>query len=68
MYLEFSAEDSKTLADLNTSINTHVEENIQKFIIGQRPMSEWDSFRDELNKLPVTELLALYEKVYNNVK
>jgi len=68
LYLEFSAEDSKTLADLNTSINTHVEENIQKFIIGQRPLSEWESFRSELNELPVNELLALYEKVYNNVK
>ena len=68
LYLEFSADDSKTLADLNTSIDTYVRENLQKFIIGQRPLSEWETFRNELSELPVTELLALYEKVYNNVK
>ena len=68
LYLEFSADDSKTLADLNTSIDTYVRENLQKFIIGQRPLSEWETFRNEFSELPVTELLALYEKVYNNVK
>lgn len=68
LYLEFSADDSAIKADLETSLNTFVEENLQKFIIGQRPMSEWDQFRAELSELPVEELLALYEKEYNKVK
>ncbi len=67
LYLEFSADDSKILVDLNTSISTHVEENLQKFIIGQRPMSEWDTFQKGLSELPVADVLSVYEAAYNRV-
>ena len=68
VYLEFSPEDAKILADYDTSIKTHVEENIQKFVIGQRPLTEWDEFQAELSELPIDDLLALYETAYNKVK
>lgn len=68
LYLEFSSEDAATKADYETSLKTVVEENIQKFIIGQRPISEWDAFQKELSELPIAELLALYEEAYNKVK
>jgi len=68
LYLEFSAEDSALVADYETSIRTVVEENIQKFIIGQRPLSEWDSFQKELEALPIDELLAIYDAAYSKVK
>ncbi len=68
LYLEFASEESEALADLNTSISTFVNENIQKFIIGQKPLSEWDVFKKELSELPVNELLAIYEEAYNRVK
>ncbi|MBQ2741176.1 MAG: extracellular solute-binding protein [Oscillospiraceae bacterium] len=68
LYMELSAEDSTLVADYETSLKTVVEENLQKFIIGQRPLSEWDKFQEELKELPVDELLAVYEKAYNKVK
>ena len=68
MYLEFTTEQSAELADLNTSIETFVQENIQKFILGQKPMSEWDAFSAELSVLPINELLAIYEEAYNKIK
>lgn len=68
MYIEFSAEDSAIIADYNTSLKTVVEENLQKFIIGQRPLSEWDAFQAEIAELPVSDLLAMYDAAYQNYK
>ena len=63
-----TTEEGKLIAEYNTSINTVVTENIQKFILGQRPISEWDKFQEELAALPINDLLAVYEGVYARVK
>jgi len=68
LYLQFSGEESKLISDYNTSLETFVTENLQKFIIGQRDVSEWDSFQKELSELPIDELLSVYEAAYNAVK
>ncbi|MBQ2742608.1 MAG: extracellular solute-binding protein, partial [Oscillospiraceae bacterium] len=67
-YLSFSAADATKVTDYNTTLKTFVEENIMKFIIGQRPLTEWDKFQAELSELSVDELLAVYEEAYNRVK
>ena len=67
-WLQFTDEESKLLADYDTSIRTFVEENLMKFVIGQRPLSEWDNFQKELGKLPIDDLLSIYETAYNRVK
>lgn len=67
-WVALSVDESAKIADLNTSLDTFISENIQKFVIGQRPLSEWDDFKAELSKLPVDELLAVYEEAYNRVK
>ncbi len=68
LYVELSADDATKAAEYDTSLKTMVEENLQKFITGQRSMSEWDAFQAELAKEPIDELLALYEKTYQNYK
>ncbi len=67
-YLAFTPEQSARAADLNTSIKTFVNENIQKFVLGQKPMNEWDAFQAELSELSPEKLLAIYEEAYNMVK
>ncbi|MBQ2742066.1 MAG: extracellular solute-binding protein [Oscillospiraceae bacterium] len=64
IYLNLSAEAATQIADYNTTLATFVEENIQKFILGQRPLTEWDAFQKELSALPIDELLAVYEAAY----
>lgn len=66
LYMSISAEDSEKIADMKTSLGTFVNENLQKFILGQRPMSEWDNFQKELSAMPTAEILAVYEKAYEN--
>ncbi len=68
MWLALSAEESQKISELSTSLSTFVSENLQKFIIGQRPLSEWDSFQEELSKMPIDEILSIYENAYNKVK
>ncbi len=67
-WVSLTDEEATLAADYNTSIASFVTENLTKFIIGQRPMSEWDAFKAELLELPVDELLAVYEAAYNRIK
>ena len=68
LYMEFSSEDSELVAQYSTEIFAVVDENIQQFVIGQRPLSEGDAFQKELAELPIDELLAIYEETYNKLK
>ncbi|MBQ2743903.1 MAG: extracellular solute-binding protein [Oscillospiraceae bacterium] len=68
VYINLSSAEKAEVADYTTTLGTMVKENIQKFIIGQRPMSEWDEFQKELSSLPIKELLAVYENAYNKIK
>lgn len=67
-YMSLSSKEAQTIADYSTSLTTFVKENIQKFVLGQRPMSEWDKFQEELSALPIDEVLAIYEEAYNRIK
>jgi len=67
-YMQLSSAESQQLADLNTSVDTMVKENITRFIIGQRPLSDWEAFQAELGAQPIDEILAIYENAYQNYK
>ena len=41
---------------------------LTKFILGQAPLSEFDSFVATLNSMGVDKLLGAYESAYNRVK
>ena len=67
-YMQLSSAESQQLSDLNTSVTTMVQENLTKFIIGQRPLTEWDKFQEELAAQPIDEILAIYDNAYQNYK
>ena len=56
----FGEDDQKRVTTLENALETYVEENTAKFIIGQKPMSDWDSFLSGLDKLGWQELAKLY--------
>ena len=68
LYMTLTDEETAKIADLSTSITTLVHESLVKFIRGQKPISEWESFQAELSELPVDELLAVYEGAYARYK
>ncbi len=67
-YMQLSSAESQQLSDLNTSVTTMVNENLTKFIIGQRPLSDWETFQAELAEQPIDEILAIYDNAYQNYK
>lgn len=57
----FSTEAGEQKANIENTLKTYVDEQEAMFIYGQRSMSEWDAFVEEVNNLiDVQELLNLY--------
>ncbi len=55
-------EEKDRVAEILTPLSTYVEENVSKFMTGVRPVSEWEQFISEMEKLRYKEL----ESIYNN--
>lgn len=64
MWLAFTEEQDARISDITTSLTAYTEENIVKFLIGQRPLSEWDEFQADLKDMNIDELLAIYDESY----
>lgn len=67
IWLPFNDSEAETQAQLGTTIKTYVDEQFSKFLLGQRPMSEWDAYVQEVKKLGVDELIKMYENTYKRV-
>ena len=63
--LIMSGEQSKKYEDLKTLITTYVNQNATLFILGDRPMSEWDAYVAEFKKMGVDEYVKLAQDAYD---
>lgn len=57
----FTPEETERLKVIRTKVSTVTDQNLDKFIMGDRPLSEYDKFVNELKDAGVLEL----EKIYN---
>lgn len=51
-----------------SDLTTYVAEQLPKFFIGERSLSEWDSFVEELNRIGLPELEKEYTRQYELLK
>ncbi len=58
--VSFDTEGLKRATELSNQIETYTSENALKFILGQKPMSDWDSFLAGYKNLKVDEWVKLY--------
>lgn len=58
----FNKEENDTRAEIVTPLGTYIAENVSMFIIGERPMSEWDDFLDGLENFDYQELLDMWNE------
>jgi len=58
----FTEEESETLRKLEVQVTTIFEQNVDRFIMGTRQMSEWDAFRQQMMDAGVDKI----EKIYND--
>ncbi|HEW4646450.1 TPA: extracellular solute-binding protein [Streptococcus pneumoniae] len=66
--LSFKTEELDVLTKSEAGLNTFFDENIIKFIEGQRDMSEWDSFINEAKSKDLDKVTKVYNDAYKRVK
>lgn len=66
-FIAFTDEESARVSEIGSAIGSYMNENVNKFIIGQKPLSEFDQFRTELKEMRLDEMLKLYEAAYNRM-
>ena len=57
-------EENDAISIKTQAIGKYAEENITKFVLGAKPLSEWDSYKEGLKKLGLDDVL----KVYNDAE
>ncbi len=67
-YLAHAANEKRAITEYATAINTYTKEMVSKFILGQKPLSEFDEYVASLNEMGLQELLQAYETSYNKIK
>ncbi|WP_052487050.1 extracellular solute-binding protein [Gordoniibacillus kamchatkensis] len=64
----FTPDELDLFQTVETNIRKHYEENVSKFILGDRPLSEWDKFVEEINKLGVQKIIAIHQTGWDRQK
>ncbi|MDF2959379.1 MAG: transporter substrate-binding protein [Paenibacillus sp.] len=65
--LAFNEKEMEVMATTGEAINKHREENIAKFILGQRSMDEWGKYVDEAKKLGIDKVLEADQAAFKRV-
>ena len=63
--INMSVEESNKYYSLYPDIETTMDENIVKFIVGDRPLSEFDDFVDTLIGLGIEDCIAVEQAAYD---
>jgi putative aldouronate transport system substrate-binding protein len=51
-----------------TALKDHVNQQSLRFILGQRPLSEWDAYVQELKGKNMDQLMEVHNKAYERFK
>ena len=63
-WITFTEEEADELAIYRDDIEAYAQEGLSKFMLGQRPLSEWDSFVAGLNEMGVDTMLGIYKSAF----
>jgi len=61
-------EEKSTITTTEEQVQKYYETSITKFILGETPLTQWDAFISELNKLGLQEVLDVYQTAFDRVK
>jgi|GEM_PF-909723 len=62
--LSFSAEENSLISQKLTDIQTYVDENLLNFILGKKPMTDWDNYVKGVKDMGIDQILDIYQKSY----
>ncbi|MEE1012963.1 MAG: extracellular solute-binding protein [Clostridia bacterium] len=66
--LVYNEEEQRKIFNSRTSLESFRSENVIRFITGDKPFSEWDSYVEELNKLGLQEFIEVSQAAYDREK
>lgn len=59
-----SVEENERLTSIQTDINTYLEENMVKFVMGAQPI-DWNKFRNDLTSLGIEQVIEVKQAQYD---
>ena len=63
--ITLSADAQKEAAPQVDEINAYISEMTQKFITGEEPLTNFDNYMDQLQKMGIEDLIAAYQAAYD---
>jgi len=60
----FNAKENEVLSLTGEAIKKHLQENVAKFVMGDRSLSEWDKFVTEIKGLGLQKMADVYKEAY----
>lgn len=63
--LKLTTEQTSQYNAYATDVTTYIAESASKFIMGDLPLSEWDSFINTLYDMGLAEMTAIYQEAYD---
>lgn len=60
-----STDAQKAVAEID-NMGTYISEMTYKFITGQEPLTNFDTYMDTLQRMGIEDLIALYQEAYDN--
>ncbi len=67
-WIAFTADEQAVISETGSAIRSYAREAIGKFLTGEKPLSEWDSFVETLHDMDLDKLLSVFEGAYARVK
>lgn len=62
--LAFNDQEREVLQTTGDSVNKYMQQEISKFLLGTRPLSDWDKYVKEVQDLGLSKLVDIYKKAY----
>ncbi len=59
--ISLNTEESDTYSNLAATIQTYAAENVARFVVGERDMSEWDAFGAQIQELGIQACIDAYQ-------
>lgn len=66
--LPYTADEMKKISEPKTLIGKYVVDTAIEFIVGNKPLSQWDSYLAELDKMGLPSLVAANQAAYDRSK
>lgn len=64
----FTTEENTRMAAISSDISTYIREMQAKFITGEVPFSEWESYVETIQKMGLAEYMEIYQAAYERYK